>query len=209
MLECRRHLFANEFLPLRGLDLGDQPVAHREQHYDGEEHGCRFHDLPTSRHRSQQRFQNDCGGETRNQAERDAKPDGAKSFAVSGLEQKCDDCSNDENRLESFAQNDQEGLEERFPAGRWLLGEIDHRGQAIGDRIAGVFRSRDVVPLHRSLEVGEVSFHGGDEAGLFGARRRLERLERDVCIERAVTSFGGLPGACKVECAVEQRENHR
>src|SRR6476620_4896276 len=96
------------------------------------------------------------------------------------LEKKSDDCTDDENRLESFAEDDEEGLEERFPAPRRALSEVDHRWQAVGDRVARRLGTIDVFALYRALEVGEVSLHGGDEPRLLGARRGLQRLEGDV-----------------------------
>ncbi len=53
-----------------------------------------------------------------------------------------------------------------------------------------------------------MALHRRYEAGLFRARRSLERLERDVRIEGAITRFGGLAIAREVERTVEKRENH-
>jgi len=55
---------------------------------------------------------------------------------MSGLEQEGDDGADNENRLEAFAQNDEERLEERFPVAGWTLGEVDDGREAVGDRIA-------------------------------------------------------------------------
>ena len=55
------------------------------------------------------------------QREPDAHPDAAQPLAMSGLEQERDDGADDENRLEAFAQDDEERLPERLacrcPAG--------------------------------------------------------------------------------------------
>src|ERR1700730_80249 len=103
------------------------------------------------------------------------------------LDQKCDYRADHENRLEAFAQNYEERLKERFPvSGGRLLGKIDDRGKPVRDCIARALRARDVVSPDGSLEVGEVALHRGDEAGLLRARRSLERLERDVCIEGTI-----------------------
>ena len=128
---------------------------------------------------------------------------------MTGLDQEGHDRTDDENRLESFAQNDQKRLEKRFPVRGRRLREIDDRGQSIGNRIARALGAGDVVPLHRSLEVGEVALHRRDQSGLLRARRRLQRLERDVRIECTVARFGSLTLPREVECAVEQRENDR
>ena len=52
---ARVHLLADELLPLRRLDLRDEPVAHREEHADGDEHRHPFDDLAARRHRARER----------------------------------------------------------------------------------------------------------------------------------------------------------
>src|ERR1700682_1075153 len=123
---------------------------------------------------------------------------------MSSLDQERDHCTDHQNRLEPFAQNDQEGLEERLPvSGRSLLRKIDDRGKSIRDRIARGLRPRDVLSPNGSLEAGEVAFHRRNEAGLLRARRSLERLERDVCIEGAIAGLCRLTVSREIECAVE------
>ena len=136
MLEGGIHLLADEFLPLRCFDFGDQPVAHREQHYHGREHRDSFHDLSAGRHRGEQGLEDDGSSQTGDHSQHYAQPDRAQSLAMSGLEQEGDDGADNENRLEAFAQNDEERLEERFPVAGWTLGEVDDGREAVGDRIA-------------------------------------------------------------------------
>jgi hypothetical protein len=115
MLERGCHLLTNELLPLRGLYLRDEPVAHGEEHDDGDEHRRRLDDLAARRHRGEQSLEYDGRRQTRHEAEHEAEPDRAKPLAMTGLEEKRDDGADDEYRFEAFAQNDQEGLEECFP----------------------------------------------------------------------------------------------
>src|SRR2546423_5746692 len=111
---------------------------------------------------------------------------------MSGLEQQGDDGADDEDRFETFTQNDEERLKKRFPITGWTLGEVDDGRQLVGDRIARELGASDVVAFYCSLEVGEVPLHGGDESRFPGARRSLEWLERDVGVEGAIAGFGGL-----------------
>src|SRR5215204_3146846 len=123
---------------------------------------------------------------------------------MAGLEQEGDDRVDDEDRLEAFAQDDQERLQEGSPSSRRRARQLDDRRQTGRYRIARLLGTTDVARFDRALEVGELPFEVRDKTWALRSRRRLERLERDVRIEGAVPGIGGPTGARRGKRLIQQ-----
>src|SRR5688500_2694115 len=207
VIECAADFFADELLPFRGFHLRDEPVAHREQDDDGDEH-CEALDYLTARRKgAKYRLKNDRHHRAGDKTESDSRPDRAETVAVACLDQKRDDRTDNEYRFEAFTDDYQERLQERPPAAcRWAR-QLDNARKAECDRVARALGDRHVPASQRALEVSKMALHRRHKTGLARPCGSLQWLECDVGIERPVAGFGDLPGACELEGAVEKSEH--
>ena len=106
---------------------------------------------------------------------------------MSGLEQERHDGADDENRLEAFAQNDEETLQERFRAAARRPRRA-RRPSACSPRSrrAPARRRADRSPRIGALKSANSRSIDATTPGIARARRRLDRLEREVGVERAI-----------------------
>src|SRR5512143_4245793 len=136
MLERGVHLLAYELLPLGGLDARDEPIAHGKQHAYGDEQRETFDDLLARRDRGQNGAQDDGGEAARHEREHDSHPDRAQPLAMSGLEQERHDRADDEDGLESLAQNDEQTLKKRLRRAAGRTRELEDAPHVDVDRVA-------------------------------------------------------------------------
>jgi len=108
VLERGCHFLADELLPLRGFDLGDEPVTDGEENRHGDQHRYRFDQRAARWHGTEQRLEHYRGRETREHPEHYSDPHRAEPLAVTGLDQERHDCSEHQDRFEAFAQDDEE-----------------------------------------------------------------------------------------------------
>jgi hypothetical protein len=109
-----------------------------------------------------------------------------RPFAMPGLEEKRDDGADDENRLEPLAQNDQQTLKERLGRAAGRPRQLNHFRHVRLQRVQRALGAPQVVRPHRALEVVVQLFHRRDDAGIARPRARLDRLEREIRVERAI-----------------------
>ena len=122
------------------------------------------------------------------------------------LEQKRDDRADDENRLESLADDDEKGLKKCLEATARRSRQLDDLGHVRFDRVAGALGATNVVRPHRRFEVGEERLHGRNHAGVAPTGGCFDRLEREIRVERLVASVGLTARAHGGERLLEQRE---
>ena len=128
---------------------------------------------------------------------------------MAGLDQERHDRADDEDRLEPFPQDDQEGLQERTPpAARWL-GELHDLREAQLNGVARSVGNAKIADLDGSLEVGELSLERGNESRVLGPGGRFQRLEGDVRIECAVPGVVHPSAPSVYQCLVDERHDVR
>ena len=118
--------------------------------------------------------------------ENDADPDRPKTLAMPGLQQEGDDGADDEDRLEAFAQDDQERLPERLDAAAGRRREREHGRHVAFDLRLLVLGGANVVAADRRLEAGVGLLHRRDQTRILRSRSRLDGLEPQVGIGGAV-----------------------
>src|SRR3954463_15916256 len=108
---------------------------------------------------------------------------------MTGLQQEGHDRADDEDGLESFAEDDEKTLPERLGARTGRLRQRDHPRHVRFERIARALGAVNVTRLDISFEFGVECFYRGEDARIARARGRFDRLEREVGIERTIARF--------------------